>query len=336
MGVKISALVEKKNLAWEQLKGKRLAVDASNMLFQFLSSIRQTDGTPLMDDEGNVTSHLAGLFSRVPNLLLKGITPIFVFDGEPPALKTKTLQLRRAAKEKARERYTEAVLKEDQRLAGVYARQFSYASDKMFDESKDLLQALGLPVIQAPSEAEAQCAYMAKKGVVWASASQDYDSLLFGASRLVLNLTLSQTRKVAGGKIVYISPYLVEIEQVLRALDLTQEQLIILGILCGTDYNPGGVPGIGPKKALKLLHSGKKVDEMFDDLHVTFDWKEIQSVFQNMPTTDVRLRFPSFSPEKVREILVEKHSFSTERVESTLTKLGRAKGTGEGLGKWLQ
>ncbi|MBI5798221.1 flap endonuclease-1 [Candidatus Woesearchaeota archaeon] len=335
MGVKISALVDKRNLKWEELEGKTLAVDASNIIFQFLSSIRQADGTPLMDNEGNVTSHLVGLFSRVPNMMQKGITPVFVFDGEAPALKSKVHAIRRAAKEKARERYTEAVLDEDVETAGMYAKQFSSVNSTMFEESKELLEAMGLPIVQAPSEAEAQCAYMAQKKVVWGSVSQDYDSLLFGAPRLVLNLTLSQKRKISGGKTVYISPYLVELKDVLTKLELNQDQLIVLGILVGTDYDPKGVSGIGPKKALKLLHSGKKFEDIFSSLEVDFDWKEIFETFKNIPVDDVKLPSLKMNEERIKEILVERHNFSLERVEQTLAKIRGRKKPEAGLKKWF-
>ncbi len=333
MGVKISELVDKKDIKWEHLEGKKLAIDASNVLFQFISSIRQPDGTPLMDGDGNVTSHLVGLFSRVPNLMQKGINPVFVFDGEAPALKEKVREKRRAVKERAREKYMEAAVEEDEEEMGKYSRQMGYANTQMFEESKELLQALGLPIVQAPSEAEAQCAYMAKKNVVWAAASQDYDSLLFGAPRLVINLTLSQKRKVAGGKFVYISPYLIELKDVLQKLELNQDELIVLGILVGTDYNPGGVHGIGPKKALKLIQSGKKFDKIFEELETDFDWKEILATFKKIRVEDVTLRAKTMDIEKIKEILVDRHDFSEERVDSTLAKLTTKED--QSLKKWF-
>src|SRR3989339_431954 len=306
MGVKISELVDKRDLKWEELQGKSLAIDASNVLFQFTSSIRQADGTLLMDSNGHVTSHLVGLFSRVPNLMQKGIVPVFVFDGEAPLLKEKTRAIRRGLKEKAQERYT---------------KQFSYVTGDMFDESKELLLAMGLPVVQAPSEAEAECAYMVQKKIVWASVSQDYDSLLFGAPRLIFNLTLSQKRKITGGKHVLIAPYLVELKGVLEKLQLTQDQLIVLGILVGGDYNPGGIKGIGPRKALKLLHTEKDFGKIFSSLETDFDWKEIFDTYKNIPVEDVVLRKGTLDEDAVKEILVDRHDFSEERVNQTLEKI---------------
>jgi len=321
MGVKISGLVDKRDLKLEELKGKKLAVDASNVMFQFISSIRQRDGTPLMDNEGNVTSHLVGMFSRVPNLMLKGITPVFVFDGKAPELKHKTQSMRRQRKEKAEEKYMEAAFAEDEEDMGKYSRQFGRVNKEMFEECKELLQALGLPVVQAPSEAEAQCAYMARKRKVWAAASQDYDTLLFGAPRLVLNLTLSQKRKIVGGRHVLIAPYFIDLKETLNKLELNQDELIVLGILAGTDYNPGGVKGIGPKKALKLVQSGKEFETIFEELETNFDWKEIFDTFKEIPVDDVKLKSAELDEQRVKELLVEKHDFSMERVESTLKKL---------------
>ncbi len=331
--MKISGLVDKRDLKWDQLKGKKLAVDASNVLFQFISSIRQRDGTPLMDSEGNVTSHLVGLFSRVPNLMQKGVRPVFVFDGKAPKLKRSTQAMRRERKEKAEEKYMEAALSEDEEEMGKYSRQFGRVNQEMFDESKELLKALGLPIVQAPSEGEAQCAYMARKRKVWAAASQDYDTLLFGAPRLVLNLTLAQKRKIVGGNYVMISPYCIDLKEVLDKLELNQDELIVLGILAGTDYNPGGVKGIGPKKALKLVQSGKKFETIFSELETNFDWKEIFDTFKKIPVDDVNLKFNEVDEGKVKELLVEKHDFSNDRVESTLKKI---KGDGnKTLNQWF-
>jgi flap endonuclease-1 len=332
MGVKILDLIEKKDLKWDQLQNKKLAIDASNVLFQFLSSIRQADGTPLQDKEGNTTSHLVGLFSRVPNLLQKSITPIFVFDGKAPELKEKVREIRRDNKRKAQEQFLKASVDGDEELTSKYAKQLSFLNKEMVEESKQLLNALGLPTVQAPSEAEAQCAYMTKKNKVWGTGSQDYDTLLFGSPRLIQNLTLSNKRKV-GGSYVYISPYLIDLKENLNKLELTQEQLIILGIMVGTDYNPKGIKGIGPKKALKLVQSGKKFETIFSEFELDFDWEEIYKTFVDMPVVDVSLKEIKRDEDKVKEILCEKHDFNKERVENTLKKLDDKKD--QSLKKWF-
>ncbi len=335
MGVKISEIIAKKQLSWDDLNGKALAIDSSNMLFQFLSSIRQPDGTPLQDSNGNVTSHLVGLASRVPNLFEKGIRPIFVFDGISPKLKGKEQERRHAIKEIAMERHAEAKENGDTEAMLKYAKMSTRMTSGMVRESKELLSAMGFPVIQAPSEAEAQCALLCKKKDAWAVASQDYDCLLYGAPRIVQNLTLSQKRRLSSGKTVTVTPELIEFKEVLQQLELNQDQLVVLGILVGTDFNVGGIKGIGQKKALALVQSGKSFDAIFDDLKPDFDWKEIFGVFKNMPVTeDYDAKFKAADFDSVRSIL-ESHGFSEERINSTLEKLKPKSKPQKSLDSWM-
>ncbi|MDP2906310.1 MAG: flap structure-specific endonuclease, partial [Nanoarchaeota archaeon] len=181
MGLKISDLVPKKEVTWEELANKKIAVDASQMIYQFVSSIRQPDGTPLMDSKGNVTSHLVGIFSRVSNLMSKNINLCFVFDGKPPLLKIKEQENRALRKRIAAEKLEQAKEEEDYEAVQKYSKQTSRLTREMIDEAKELLNLMGMPVIQAPSEAEAQASYMCKQGDVWAVASSDYDCLIYGA-----------------------------------------------------------------------------------------------------------------------------------------------------------
>jgi len=196
-----------------------------------------------------------------------------------------------------------------------------------------LLEAMGIQCVQAPSEAEAQAAYMAKKHLAWASASQDYDSLVFGTPRLIQNLTLARKRKTPSG-FVYISPELIELEHVLNSLQLNLDQLICLAILCGTDYNPGGVKGIGPKKALELVRRLKEPYLIFQSVEDKikkqeeegrgFNWQEIFPLFKQPNVKDIEVKFPKLDENKVMEILLER-DFSAERINSALDKLKEAK-----------
>ncbi|MBU2589598.1 MAG: flap endonuclease-1 [Nanoarchaeota archaeon] len=330
MGVKLTELVPKEELSWEKLNNKVLALDASNVIYQFVSSIRQPDGTPLKDKHGNITSHLVGLFSRTTNLLTKGLKPAFVFDGKPPKLKQKEIERRKAIKSQAKEKYEQAKEDEDEASMLKYSRQVSKLTPDMIKEAKELVKALGLPVIQAPSEAEAQAAYICRKKNAWAVASQDYDCLLFKAPRLIQNLTLAEKRKLPGGGYVKVYPQLLELSKVLESLEIDHDQLLVLGILVGTDFNPGGIKGIGPKKALKLIQEEKPFEMIFEELKPDFDWKEIFDLFKNMPVTDdYSMEFNDIDEEKVKEILVEKHDFSVERVENTLNKINEDKSKGQ-------
>ena len=335
MGLQISEIVPRKAVEFSDLKGKIIAVDAYNVIYQFLTTIRQQDGTPLMDKNGKITSHLSGLFYRNINLLQEGLKLVYVFDGKAPELKYKTNEKRKEAKEEAREKYELAREKEDIEAMGKYARGFVKMTDEIIEESKELLKNLGIAVIQAPSEGEAQAAYMARKGKCFAVGSQDYDSLLFGAPRLIQNLTLARKRKTISG-FVYISPEIIELENVLNSLQINLDQLICLGILAGTDYNIGGIKGIGQKKALDIVRKYREPYLIFKSVEEKirtqesegkgFDWQEIFQLFHKPDVEDFEISFPKLNEEKVRKILIER-DFSDERINNQLEKLKQEKET---------
>lgn len=326
MGLQIGDIVPRREIKIEDLKGKIIAVDAFNAIYQFLSSIRQPDGTPLMDRNGNITSHLSGLFYRNMSLLSEGIKLIYVFDGEYHPLKSMTHALRQYAKEVAREKYEAAKEEENLYEMGKYARSLSRIDEKTIAESKELLEAMGIAVVQAPSEGEMQAAQLVKDGSAWAVASQDYDSLIVGADRLIQNLTLARTRKTPTG-FVYISPELIEYQTLLNSLNIDADRLICLAILVGTDFNPGGVRGIGPKKALALVEKHKYPVEIFKEVEhqLDFDWREIFEIFKKPNVSKQEVKFPKLDEQKIKEILVYRHDFSQERVEKQLEKLREAK-----------
>ncbi|MDD4307354.1 MAG: flap endonuclease-1, partial [Thermoplasmata archaeon] len=253
MGIDLSDIVEPRPAALKDFKGRAVAIDGYNALYQFLSSIRQADGTPLMDSKGRITSHLSGTFQRTANLLEQGIRPVYVFDGAPNPMKAQTLRERRQRKEKAQAEWDEALEAGDMEVARMKAQQTSRLTKDMAQQAKDLLEYMGVPCVDAPQDGEAQASYMAAKGDVFAAASQDYDSLLFGAPVLVRNMTLSGRRKMPRRNVyVDVVPETLKLSEVLGALGITREQLVDIGVLMGTDFNDG-VRGIGPKKGLKLI-----------------------------------------------------------------------------------
>ena len=148
MGVKIKELVEPvaKEVDLEFFAKKVIAIDAYNILYQFLATIRQKDGTPLMDAQGNITSHLNGLFYRTINFVEVGIKPVYVFDGKPPELKQKELERRLQVKVQAEQKYKEAIERGDLEEARVYAQQTSRLSTSMVEDAKLLLQYMGIPL----------------------------------------------------------------------------------------------------------------------------------------------------------------------------------------------
>ncbi len=326
MGLQIGNIISRRELQLSELKGKVVAVDAFNALYQFLSSIRQPDGTPLMDSKQRVTSHLSGLFYRNLALMQEGIKLIYVFDGEYHELKGKTHEIRQEARDVAREKYEDALESGDIEGMGRYSRGFIRLNSEMIAESKELLHAMGIAVVQAPGEGEMQCAELVKEGKAYAVASQDYDALAVGGLRLIQNLTLARKRKTAAG-FIYIAPELIEYERVLNELGLDGDQLICLAILVGTDFNPGGVKGIGPKKALALVIQKKYPVEIFKAVEerLDFNWQEIFEIFKRPNVSKEDVLFPKFDAEKIKNILVNEHDFSEERVSNQIAKLGEAK-----------
>jgi len=332
MGLQIGDIVPRHEVKFEDLKGKVIAVDAFNALYQFLSSIRQPDGTPLMDKERRVTSHLSGLFYRNVALLSEGIKLIYVFDGEYHELKGKTHEIRNNAREGMREKYEEAKEEGDIDGMGKYSRGFIRLNDEMIRESKELLEGMGIAVVQAPGEGEMQCAELVKSGQAYAVGSQDYDALAVGGTRLIQNLTLARQRKTRSG-VVFIAPEMIEYEKTLNVLGVDSDGLIALGILVGTDFNPKGVRGIGPKKALSLVREKKYPALIFKELEeqgrLEFDWKEVFEIFKRPNVKKEKIEFPKLNFDKVKEILVERHQFSMERVEKQLDKLKDIKEKGK-------
>ncbi|GBE19728.1 flap endonuclease-1 [archaeon BMS3Abin17] len=329
-----------------ELNGKVVCIDAFNTLYQFLSTIRQADGTPLMDNKKRITSHLSGLFYRNISLLYDGLKMVYVFDGVPPELKGKTHEKRQETRDLAKERYEEAKKEEDISAMKRYSGQLARLDDEMIKESKELLQAMGIAVVQAPSEGEAECAYLSKiKEDVYAIASQDYDSLLFGAKKLIQNLTLARRRKTATGWIE-IKPELIELDKVLNLLEINLDQLICIGILAGTDYNPKGIPGIGQKRALEIVKRFKQPVLIFQSVEEQimslpekdrFEWQEIFEMFKKPELEDADFEFGKIDEEKIKKLLVEEHDFSEERVNKQLEKLRiiQEKKKQKGLGEWV-
>ena len=346
MGLNISEIIPRRDIEISELRGKTICIDAFNTLYQFLSTIRQYDGTPLMDSKKRITSHLSGLFYRNINLLSEGMKIVYVFDGKPPELKYKTHKNRKENRDVAKERYDEAKSSEDFEGMRRYGSQLVRLNDEMIQESKELLEAMGIIVVQAPGEGEAEASYLSRvKKEAYAAASQDYDSLLFGAPRLIRNLTLSRRRKTYSGW-VEVKPEMIELEKVLNSLQINLDQLICLGILVGTDYNPKGIPGIGQKKALQIVKQHKQpvlifesVEEQIQSLNEEdrFDWKEIFQLFHEPDVEDVKFKFGKIDEEKIKEILVERHEFSHDRVEKQLEKLKdiKEKQKQKGLGDFI-
>ncbi len=328
MGTKLKELITPKLISIEDLSNKILIVDAFNVLYQFLTSIRQMDGTPLKTSKGIVTSHLVGLFNRTTKLMLEGLKLVFVFDGKSPELKYQERERRKALKLDAEAKYTAAKEAHDVESMKKYAARSSRLNTEMIEDAKALLEALGVPVIQAPGEGEAQAASMVSDGLGYAVVSEDYDTLLFGVSRLIKGLSISR-RKKERDKLNYKKSEIsmIHLEDVLNELKINQDQLIVLGILIGTDFNPGGIKGIGPKKALQLVQN-KSFEEIFSVVNWEFShsWQEVFKIFSESNTVKADVTWGKLDRKNITELLINKFEFSENVVNKKLDLLEKKQG----------
>lgn len=352
MGVDLGDLCVKQPLRLEDLSGRIVAVDAYNTLYQFLATIRGPDGTPLMDDQGRVTSHLTGLLNRTGALVEAGVLPVFVFDGQPHPLKAATIAARSAVKVRAQEAYEQALKEGDLEKARSKAKQTSRLTSDMVRQAKELLGCLGVPCLDAPGEGEAQATRMVQEGQAYAVASQDYDAVLFGAPRLVRNLSVTGRRKMPGRQAwVDVEPEVIVLGDTLDALGLSREKLIDVAILIGTDFNPG-VVGIGPKTALDLVREHGLLEDLLErsETETGSVWKKLRAgqeglgdfeAVRNLFLQPKAVRAPDpkrgrLDEEGVRRILVGDHRFNEQRVATALQRYrtGAEGAKQRSLGDW--
>lgn len=326
MGVNLRGIAPKTVVKLEDISGKIIAIDAYNTLYQFLAIIRQPDGTPLKDSTGKVTSHLSGLLYRTSNLVEMGIKPIYVFDGSPPVLKREEIQRRRQVKVEAVVHYEKAVARGDTAKARMFAQATTSMKDYMKQDAHRLLDLMGMPWVQAPSEGEAQAAHMTRRGDADYCASQDYDSLLFGAPMLLRNVTISGKRKLPS-KNIYIDvvPELFVLNKVLKECEITYPQLIDVGILIGTDFNPDGIKGLGPKTALKLIRKHGTLEKALPHIKnakLPHPPEQIREIFLHPKVRDnYTLKWKDPNVEGIVDFLVGEKDFSESRVSKAVEKM---------------
>lgn len=326
MGVNLSDLTEPKSMEMEDLRGKKVAIDTYNIVYQFMSAIRQPDGYPLCDSKGRTTSHLTGLLHRTASLIEAGIEPVFVFDGKPHPLKQATLDGRKERREKAEQEWKDAVERGDMKTAHTKAQQTSRMTDEVKESAKELIRYMGLPIVDAPSDGEQEAAYICRRKDVWATASQDFDSLLFGTPVLLRNLTMTGRRKVPG-KDIYreIKTEVIDSEEFLRNLGISREQLVDMCILMGTDFN-AGIKGIGPKKALKLVRDNGDLESVLRKIGEDIpDYQEIRGIFLDYEgSDDYSVEHGPLDRQAVVDMLTS-YDFSADRVNSALDRIESAR-----------
>ncbi len=325
MGVLLTPIAIRHPTSLDALRGRTVAVDGNLELYQFLSIMRTRDGRPLQDSKGRITSHLNGLAFRTTRLLADyDIRPTFVFDGPPPELKRAEIRKRHEAREKSQREYEAAIAAGDVATAWSKAVMTSRLTRPMVEEAKTLLTLLGIPWVQAPSEGEAQAAYLARHGDAWAAGSKDYDSLLFGAPRLVRFLAVASSEFLPSrGRSRNVPPEVLDLDENLRALGLLREQLIDAAILIGTDFNQG-VPGVGPKTAARLIREHGSIPLLPPEIRSALpeDVDAIREFFLDPPVAEPDgIVAGAFDAEGIKRFLCDERDFAEPRVESLLDRL---------------
>jgi flap endonuclease-1 len=327
MGVKFKDIVESEKIDFKDLKGRVIVIDAYNTIYQFLSGIRQQNGQPLTDTNGNITSHLSGLLYRNSTMIEKGIKPIYVFDGKSHEYKEKTIEKRREIRKESEKKWKAALEEGDDEIARKFAIRSSRMSPYIIESSKKLLGLMGIPYIQAKGEGEAQATYMVQKGDAWAVASQDYDCLLFGANRIVRNLTLSS-------KLGELE--LLNLKKILNKLEISRENLIDIALLVGTDFNDGK-KGIGAKTGLKLVKENK-LDAAMKELEEesSENLETLRNLFLNPAVnTDYEIKWKNCDSDGMVEFLSDEHGFSKERVLNSSKKINKLNTSQQSLENWF-
>jgi len=308
--------------------GRKIAVDTSMSLYQFLIAVRPTEGAlnGLIDESGETTSHLQGLLQRTIRMLKNGIKPCFVFDGKPPELKQKLLEKRHERRVKAEEGKKEAIESGNVQAQSKYSKRTVKMSEKHIQEAKKLLQLMGMPVIEAPGEAEAQCVEMARGGLVFAVGTDDMDALTFGAPIQLRYLTFAEikNRQVAE----------IHLDKVLEGLEMSMDQFIDFCILLGCDYCDS-IRGIGPVRAYEMIKKHESIEGVVENLDQkkypipeNFDYKVVRQLFIKpdvLPASSIELKWTDPDAEGLIQYLVKEKGFSEERVLTAIDSLKHSK-----------
>lgn len=309
------------------LTGRKVAIDASMSLYQFLIAVRQTDGVTLAGEDGESTSHLIGMFYRTIKIVENGMKPVYVFDGKPPDMKSDELKKRSDAKEAAEKKKKEAEEAGNKEELARYERRTVHVSKAQNEEAKRLLRLMGIPVIDAPTEAEAQCAALARSGKVYAAASEDLDTLTFNSPILLRHLTAGDQKKNPITEI--------DLTRALEGLDMNMDTFIDLCILLGCDYCES-IKGMGPQTALKLIREFKNIenikkhlDEKGGKVQIPDNWpyEAVRKLFHTpelLPSDQVSLKWTEPDIDGLVEFLVKEKGFDEDRVRNGAKKLTKA------------
>jgi len=307
--------------------GRTVAIDASMCLYQFLIMIRDNRAGSyqnLTNEDGKVTSHIIGMLTRTLKLMEAGIKPVYVFDGKPPELKLGELAQRRAKRQEAEKNLAEAQEKGDEEQIMKSTKATTRVTKEQNEETKILLRLMGVPVVDAPSEAEATCAALCRDGKVYAAATEDADCLTFGTKILIRNLMAAESQKK---QILEV-----HLDRALEQLNVSMDQFIDFCILSGCDYCDT-LKGVGPSTAIRLLVQHGTLEKVIEELGPekvpeNFRYQDARQFFKEceaVNTQEVDFIWGEPDYEGLEKFLVEQCSFAKERVENYLNRLRKTK-----------
>jgi len=307
--------------------GRKVAVDASMCLYQFLVAIRQ-EGNQMVDADGETTSHLMGFFYRTIRMIDNGLKPVYVFDGKPPTMKGGELAKRAERREEAQKALEKAEEAGNQEDIDKFSKRLVKVTKTHNEEAKKLLTLMGVPYVEAPCEAEAQCAALAKAGKVYGVATEDMDALTFGTPILLRHMTYSEARKMP------IKEF--HLEKVLAEMELTQQEFIDICILLGCDYCDS-IRGIGPKRAIELLRTHKSIETILEKIDTkkyvppeNWPFDEARRLFKEPEVVDaseVELKWTEPDEEELVKFMCEAKGFNEDRIRNGAKKLVKARKT---------
>jgi flap endonuclease-1 len=314
--------------------GTKVAIDASMALYQFMVAVRSIGSNgnasmQLTNEAGEVTSHIQGFFSRTIRLLERGVKPVWVFDGKAPDLKGGELAKRKEAKEKAKADLKEAIESGDVDAQNKLQKRTVRVTKEHNEDIKTLLRLMGCPVVEAPCEAEAQCAALAKQGHVFASASEDMDTLTFGTPKLLRKFTAPESKKIPVMEI--------NLQRALEGLQLSMDEFIDLCILCGCDYMDS-IKGVGSKTAYKLIKEHGTLEKVLAQIRKdgkghtipdVFPIDAARELFKNhpvIPSKEVDIKFTTCNEPELKKFLVEAKGFNPERIAKQIERLKKVMG----------
>jgi flap endonuclease-1 len=312
------------DVSFDDLGGSVVAVDAHNWLYRYLTTtVRFTRDEAYTTPDGQEVANLIGVVQGLPKFLEHDVTPVFVFDGGVTDLKDAEVEKRREQREKREDELEDARERGDTAEIARLDSQTQRLTDVILETTRELLSILDVPVIEAPAEGEAQAARMARSGTVDYAGTEDYDALLFGSPRTLRQLTSSG------------DPERMDLDATLEHHDITWEQLVDVGILCGTDFNEG-VSGIGPKTAVKTVREHGDIWGVFEarDVHID-NVDRIRGLFLDPPVTEDISFDAEITPdvEAAREFVVDEWHVAADEVERGFERIGDATQQ-TGLDRW--